>query len=186
MHAIPRQAGFTLAELVISIAILAILTSFAAQSWSSFADRSRQRAILEHFHTLFAYARWSAASERSLVTVCPLSAQNRCEDKWHHAISVFRDADNDKRPDNDEILRRFDADLGLFSLRSRTAGRGYFQFDEEGMSHGAMGSLVLCPPPSGSGTMTYMPMNIAGRFRVEYDNDDDRMMQLPWGTKISC
>ncbi len=179
-------AGHTLPELVITIAILAIATGFATQSWSTWVGKARQRAVLENYHTLFAFARWTAASQRSVVTVCPLSATSECVDDWEKPVSVFIDNNKDKKPDGDLILREVKADLTSFSLRSRTAGRGYFRFNEEGMSEGAMGSLVLCPEDTTQGTMTYMPVNIAGRFRVEYDKDRDGVINLPWGTKISC
>lgn len=186
MHAKRNLAGFTLPELIITIAILAIATGFAVQSWSSVVGKARHRAILEHYHTLFAFARWTAASKRSIVTACPLSTANECIDDWQQPVSVFLDDNKDKKPDNDVILRRLAVDLTAFSLRSRTAGRGYFRFNDEGMSEGAMGSLVLCPEDTSEGTMTYMPVNIAGRFRVEYDMDGDGLMRLPWGTTISC
>lgn len=182
-----NQAGFTLAEAIVAISILAILASFAAPNWNSFVDRSRQQAIIENLHSLFAYARWTAASNRTLITVCPLSDQNVCLDQWNKPISVFIDSDNDKRPPaSGEILRRFDLELSSFNLRSRTGGRGYFQFDTKGMSPGSMGSLLLCPREPKLGTMSYMPINIAGRFRVEFDRDADGIIRLPWGGIVSC
>ncbi|MDX1817846.1 MAG: GspH/FimT family pseudopilin [Marinobacter sp.] len=180
------EAGFTLLELIITLAILTILSTFVTQGWSRWVNQSRQRALLEDYHAIFAYARWTAASTRSLVTLCPLSDQNRCVDDWTRPVSVFTDRNNDKKPDNDRILRTLAPDFGTFSLRSRTAGRGYFQFNEKGMTHGAMGSLVLCPKDATTGTMTYMPVNLAGRFRVQYDRDADGIIRLSWGGKISC
>ncbi|TNE75921.1 MAG: prepilin-type N-terminal cleavage/methylation domain-containing protein [Gammaproteobacteria bacterium] len=181
-----HQAGFTLLELIITIIILSIATGMTSQAWGWWAAKSRQRAILENYHSLFSFARWNAASSHTLVTVCPLSAASQCVDDWQQPVSVFIDVNNDKSPDGGSVLRQMNANLGSFTLRSRTAGRGYFQFNAKGMTHGAMGSLVLCPRDPASGTMTYMPINIAGRFRVEYDKDGDGIMKLPWGAKISC
>lgn len=186
MQTTHRLAGYTLPELVITTAILAIATGFAAQSWNSWVGKARHRALLENYHTLFAFARWTAASQRRIVTVCPLSETDECIDDWQRPVSVFLDNDKDKRPDDNVILRQLTTDLTSFTLRSRTANRGYFRFSAEGMTEGAMGSLVLCPDDPGQGTMTYMPVNIAGRFRVEYDKDGDGVIRLPWGPKISC
>jgi type IV fimbrial biogenesis protein FimT len=181
-----RSMGFTLPEVIITTAILVIACGYATQSWTSLVGKTRHRTILENYHTLFAFARWSAASRRDIVTACPLSEINECVDNWQNPVSVFVDNDKDKKPDNDVVLRQIDVNLTSFSLRSRTAGRGYFRFNAQGMSEGTMGSLVLCPLDPYSGTMTYMPVNIAGRFRVEYDKDRDGVINLPWGTKISC
>lgn len=181
-----RPAGFTLLELVIAIAILGIVSSLTVQGWSTALERGRHRSILDTYHNFFAFARWAAASKRSLVTICPLSEQNECVDDWQRPVSVFMDADNDKKPDNGEILREMQPVNPPFTMRSRTAGRGYFQFNEKGFAYGSLGSLVLCPANLETATMTYMAVNMAGRFRVQSDKDGDGIIRLRWGAKISC
>lgn len=181
-----REAGFSLLELIITIVILSIAAGFTSQAWGWWISKTRHRVILENYHTLFAYARWTAASQNTLVTVCPLSIKNLCIDDWEQPVSVFLDSDNDKAPDGGQILKQISVDLGNYNLRSRTAGRGYFQFNNRGMTHGAMGSLILCPQNLKNGVMSYMPVNIAGRFRAEHDEDRDGIIRLPWGTKLSC
>lgn len=182
-----NQAGFTLPELIIAVTLLAILAGFTVQGWSTLVHNSRHRTLLNDYQSLFAYARWTAASSNQLITVCPLSTQNRCGDNWAAPVTVFVDENNDKRPDDDDsVLRVFQAELGRFSIHSRTGGRGYFQFNERGMTHGAMGGLVLCAPTPTLGTMTYMAVNIAGRFRAEHDDNADGVIRLRWGATIRC
>lgn len=181
-----HPTGFTLLELIIVIAIVAITLSFAVPGWNMLANKGQHRAILENYHGLFAFARWSAASQRKLVTVCPLSDKQQCVDNWELPVAVFIDEDKDKQPDDGRILRQFSHGNSSFTLRSRTGGRGYFRFNENGMAHGSPGSLVLCPNEIDSGTMTYMPVNMAGRFRVEYDNNADGVIRLRWGATITC
>ncbi len=181
-----RPAGFTLLELVITIAILGIVSSLAAQGWSAAFERSRHLTILDSYHNLFAFARWAAASQRSLVTICPLSEQNKCVDEWQRPVSVFMDTNNDKQPDNGQILKQMQPVKHPFTMRSRTAGRGYFQFNNKGFAYGSLGSLVLCPANPGTSTMTYMAVNMVGRFRVRSDEDGDGIIRLRWGAKISC
>ena len=181
-----RQAGLSLIELIVTIAILSIVIGFTSQAWSWWVNKTRHRVIVENYYSLFAFARWAAVSNNSLVTVCPLSHQKLCIDDWQKPVSVFLDANNDKAPDNDEILRQLESKLGSFTIKSRTSGRGYFQFTDQGVTHGAMGSLVLCPDNPSLGTMSYMPVNIAGRFRAEHDKDADGIIKLPWGGKVTC
>lgn len=186
MRTATTSAGFTLLELLVTITILSVLLGFANYSWNAWADRGRLRASLENYHSLFAYARWAAASHRQLVTVCPLSADNQCTDDWQRPISVFIDHNNDKQPDENRILRQLTPGSESFDIRSRTGGRGYFQFNSEGMIHGATGSLVLCPGRRTTATMVYMALNKGGRFRVQYDEDGDNKIRLNWGATITC
>ncbi|MEX2475646.1 GspH/FimT family pseudopilin [Marinobacter sp.] len=186
MQASKLAAGFTLPELVITIAIFSIVSSLAVQGWNTLVDKSRHRTVLESYHSLFALARWTAASTHSLVTLCPLSEQNECIDDWQLPVSVFVDKDNDKKPDSGQILKQFPPPPHPFSMRSRTAGRGYFRFNEKGFAYGALGSLVLCPTDTSTGTMTYMAVNMVGRFRVQSDEDGDGVIKLHWGTEIRC
>lgn len=179
-------AGFTLPELIISIAILGIVSSLAVQGWNAAFERSRHRTVIENYHSLFAFARWSAASNHALVTLCPLSDQNECVDDWEQPVSVFIDKDNNKKPDSTQILKRFPSPGHPFTTRSRTAGRGYFQFNEKGFAYGALGSLVLCPGDVSTGTMTYMAVNMVGRFRAQSDEDGDGLIKLHWGAEIRC
>ncbi|WP_203301815.1 GspH/FimT family pseudopilin [Marinobacter sediminum] len=178
--------GFTLPELIITTAILAIILGIATPSWQRWTENSAQRTLINEYHTLFSFARWSAASHRRLVTVCPLSTQNRCVDDWQRPISVFFDSNNDKQPDDNRILRKVALKSALFNTTSRTGGKGYFQFNPNGMIHGATGSLILCPSRTEGTRMSYMAINKGGRFRVEHDNDEDRIIKLPWGPMITC
>jgi len=186
MDAIKRQAAYTLVELVTTVGILAIISSMAYQGWGAWAESNRHRTILEQYNTLFSYARWTAASTHSLVTLCPLSGEGKCIDDWKLPVSVFRDTNNDKKPDGGEILQQLTPVKRPYSIRSRTAGRGYFQFNERGFAYGALGSLVLCPTAQSKGIMSYMAINMAGRFRVQSDEDGDRSIKLSWGTIINC
>ena len=178
--------GFTLPELIITIAIVAILMGIATPIWHEWTERAAHRTVVNQYHTLFSFARWSAASRHSLVTVCPLSDQEKCTDNWQQPISVFFDANNDKKPDNGTILRTFSFHAARFRIRSRTGGRGYLQFNARGMIHGATGSVILCPKSANGTAMSYMAVNKGGRFRVEHDTDGDGIIKLPWGVNISC
>jgi len=182
----PQGNGFSLVEVLVCIVLLGIVASFSAPNLSRWILDSRKSAIFNELHGFLAFGRWAAVTEKSLVTICPLDSSSTCVDDWNRPIFAFVDADKDRRPDNAIILKQLALDLKGFSLKSRTAGRGYFRFNAEGAAHGSMGSLLLCPEDKKLETMAYMPVNLAGRFRVEDDQDRDGIIKTASGTKLSC
>jgi type IV fimbrial biogenesis protein FimT len=186
MHLPRKLRGLTLIELVLAIALFSILASVATASWTQLASSTRHSNLVNATHRMFAAARAHAVHHKTLTTICPLSASGNCVDDWNQPISIFPDRNNDKRPDGARIHRTLNLSSANSILISRTAGRGYFQFAADGMSHGTMGSLVACSAGGDSIEMSYIALNIGGRLRTLSDEDKDGMITLPWGTAISC
>ncbi|MCK7549850.1 GspH/FimT family pseudopilin [Marinobacter koreensis] len=187
MTASKSKAGFTLLELLIVICIVALLAGFASPLWTELSESSSHRQVVNSTHRMFATARSYAVTHHTLITICPLSPKQTCTDQWNNLISIFPDQDNDKQPDDSRVLHVFDLSSQNTSVTSRTAGRGYFQIAPSGMSHGTMGSLIVCTTADKqSFLMTYLALNIGGRLRSIRDDDDNGVIRLPWGTKIHC
>ncbi|WP_029655203.1 GspH/FimT family pseudopilin [Marinobacter daepoensis] len=181
-----KGKGFSLLEVLICILLIAIVASLSIPNLSSWVLNSRKQSIFNELHGFLAFGRWAAVTEKKLVTICPLNSSGVCVDDWNLTISAFIDADKNRKPDNNVILRQLALDLTGFDLKSRTAGRGYFRFNPEGAAHGTMGSLLLCPDDQKQESMAYMPVNLAGRFRVEDDIDHDGVIIMASGAKLSC
>ena len=179
--------GFTLVELLFSLALTAILAGAASASWTHLITSNHHSETVNKAQRAFALARSFAVHQKTLTTICPLSQTLECVDDWNRKISIFPDADNNRQPDNGRIHRTFTLSKSRTELYSRTAGRGYFQLSSEGMSHGTLGSLVACSPiDSAKIKMTYVALNISGRVRTLQDDDQDGRIRLPWGTQITC
>jgi type IV fimbrial biogenesis protein FimT len=186
MHLPQSTRGLTLIEVILAIALFSILASIAATSWTQLVSSSRHTEMVNSTHRMFAAARSHAVHHKTLTTICPLSASGQCFDDWSQPISIFPDSNNDKRPDNASIHRTFNLSSTNSILTSRTAGRGYFQFAADGMSHGTMGSLIACSVGGDRVRMSYLALNIGGRLRTLSDEDQDGIITLPWGTTVSC
>jgi type IV fimbrial biogenesis protein FimT len=187
MPLLVKARGFTLVELALTLALAAILAGIASTSWSRLVSQTRHTDVINATHQVFSTARSYAVHQRTLTTICPLSATLECTDDWNKPISVFPDIDNDKRPDDGRIYRVFQLSKRQSRFHSRTAGRGYFQLAQNGMSHGTMGSLVACSYVSGNKVrMSYLALNIGGRLRTLHDEDGDGTIKLPWGTVVTC
>lgn len=177
--------GFTLVELLVVLVFIAIAGSYTLSSWGGWVDTSRHRNLILSYQDHFAFARWEAVSSGKIVTICPLSAAESCTDDWNREVSVFHDTDRNGKPDDDSVLRVISRPEG-FSVRSRTGGKGYLRFSPNGTTHGMTGSLVVCSNHNRENLMSYLALNKGGRLRIQHDDDQDRLIKLPWGTTLKC
>ena len=100
-----RKSGFTLIELMITIAVLGILLSLAVPAMNTFVSNSRQTGALNDFISSMHTARSTAITTNSRVTICPSSGGANCEAVgWDEGWIVFRDGDSDQNVDGDETI----------------------------------------------------------------------------------
>lgn len=86
---VPKQRGFTVVELMVAIAVLAILTAIALPN---FRDFMRRNAVTSHTNELLgdlSYARQLATTELSVVSICPTADPSAsaptCSDDGNYA-----------------------------------------------------------------------------------------------------
>jgi type IV fimbrial biogenesis protein FimT len=73
-----RNAGFTLLELVVTIAVLGIVLGLGIPSFSRLAERVRTVNTLHGLTASFAQARMEAIRRNTAVAVCPSADGRRC------------------------------------------------------------------------------------------------------------
>ncbi len=93
----PRQRGFTILELIITIALAAILTTIAIPSFRSALQNNRITAQTNDLLTAFQLARSEAVKRGRPVTLCASDvdaggANPVCGDDWSVGWMVFVDA----------------------------------------------------------------------------------------------
>lgn len=100
--------GFTLAELIVTIAIAAILVSMAAPNFSDVLAEQRVRAAAADLAGDLSYARIEAATRVARVGLAPLANAN-----WAKGWRVFVDSNNDGAFQSSEPLLK--ANTGISS-----------------------------------------------------------------------
>ena len=82
------KKGFTLIELMVTIAIASILLIVGAPSLTSLYEGTRSEQSIKKIKTIIAYARNQAMSYNQVINLCP-PASNGCGTDWKAGIQVF-------------------------------------------------------------------------------------------------
>lgn len=117
-----KEKGFTLVEVIVTMAISVLMLSMAVPSMSTFLSNSRQSAAINDFVASVRMARSTAIEANTDVTICPSASGRNCESVgWHEGWIVFKDLDNNQAvDDNDTIVRIYDRASGVAIYPSQT------------------------------------------------------------------
>jgi len=119
---IKKLSGFTIIELMIALAVAAVLLALAAPSFVDTIRSNRLATQTSYFVTAINLARSEAIKRNTPVVMCK-GAAGQCDSAvdWEDGWIVFADPDEDETVDAGETVRVFDALSGGSTLRT-TAG----------------------------------------------------------------
>ena len=154
---IPRKnslhEGVTLIELLMTIALLAIILAIAVPGFETLSKNNRLRNQTNDFYTSLALARNEALKRFSRVTLCPSANGLRCTpgQGWEQGWIIFNDIDDDGEPGDpgESVLYVGSRLSGGNTLRGNRSVSSYISYIGNGYSrktNGAFqaGTLVLC------------------------------------------
>ncbi|WP_053845538.1 GspH/FimT family pseudopilin [Paracidovorax avenae] len=137
-HVRPAR-GFTLIELMVTIALVAIMLAIAAPSFVSFKRNSELTSIANNFLAALNAARTEAMKRNMFAMVMPANNDN----DWSQGWTVFVDAnDNGVFDSGDIVVMQQEAPPPYITLTgngSTAATRSYVRYDGSGFSR-PMGS----------------------------------------------
>jgi type IV fimbrial biogenesis protein FimT len=171
MHT-PRRSlkGLTLIELMIALAVVAVVSAFAAPALGTFAANGRLRMSTLDLVESIAFARAQAVSRRMPVSLCrsanPAASAPSCggsERDWSTGWIVFVDvnADGSYALASDTLLRAVAGSSGEARIRTNDQANRNLQFGANGTTlegdgtvifavcddrEGSMGRQVIVPP----------------------------------------
>lgn len=162
-----RNAGFTLIELMVTLAVLAIALALGAPAFAGLVQRARESNTYHLLTASLATARLAAVKNGVAVTACPSSDGYTCRNNevWDRGWLIYTDPTRSGQPaSRAAILQSVDAAGGGLALRS-TAGRRRVRFSPAGWSYGSNLSIRLCTPDGRF--LGKVVVNNAGRPRTE-------------------
>lgn len=172
-HSTAAQAGFTLYELMIALAIVGLVLSYGMANLSDYAKNARMTSTANDLHAAFHLARSQSARAKTNITICasadPMAAAADCDGTWEQGYIVFTDTDGDllRAAATETILRRHDAlESGVTLAVANDAT--YFSFTSSGIGRGNVGGvpavtqIVMCDDRN----ITATSVNSAARLFV--------------------
>ncbi len=143
---ITRSHGFTLYELLITIILVALVSSLAIPSFAGSIARQRQRVEIDALFHAIHLARKESIMRRKVVSLCPSLDGRQCSQSrdWSAGWLMFENKDRDSPPRIDPnepvlIVHRADKEVRISANRKGFTLRATFQ-------RATNGTFIFCDP----------------------------------------
>ena len=184
-----RCAGVSLLELLVVLAVAAVLAATALPSFVDMAAQHRAAARVNALLGAVQAARRLAISRNASVTLCPGQGP-RClgRNQWHQGAVVFVDRDRDRRIDDGEFvaLRLPRMEAGERILWRAFRNRSYLLFRGSGLTDWQNGNFQYCPADGDARFARQIILNAQGRARHAVDADGDGVREDARGHPLAC
>lgn len=177
--------GFSLFELLIVIAVVALLSVTAIPSFAALVARNKAQAATNQVLHHLASARSLAIHNGRTVTFCGLDADGRCTRENIRTFAVFIDSNkNGAIDDGDTVKARFDVRYrGHIALRA--SNTRYISFRPNGSAH-PYGSVFFCPQGDGKELIRRVTVSPPGRTYVALAKGTTGIVANANGSAIDC
>lgn len=160
-----RFSGFSLVELVVTLAVAAIIAAVAMPSFESMLNSSRLRGASEELTSVMLLARSEAVRRNAPVTVCGSSDGTTCNGSTNWARWIVIGRDNAASAGGSEVIDviRDNALPGGVQLTGPAAG---IRFNPSGRTRGQETLTACLPTTKPAENQRVMTVMISGNART--------------------
>ena len=163
-----KVRGFTLVELMVVIAMVAILASLATPSWTQLLARNAIRTAVNDLGASLIFARAEAIRLNSSVTVCASSDAINCSNIGFENGWIVRTGAQTNDPVNQQLLQDT-IPRKYVRINSSGASSPIFTYLPNGLPSSAFAGVTIgvCPTDSSLNSLVRnMVISRAGRVRI--------------------
>lgn len=180
-----RQQGFTIIELMITVALIAIIAGLGIPSFQEVIAKNRVISSINEFHQGLRMARSEAVKRNDTVVFCASANQATCSGTWGNGWLIYHDADGDNTVDANEIIRVGDAVHNGYSLTFTDAATS-ISFLARGLTNNISGTFKLCDSEGEARRARGLVLLATGSTRRSVDTDDSGIHEDNGGNDFSC
>ena len=171
MYLYCKESAFTLIELIVTIAVLAIITSIAYPSYHQFMERQEYNQLLPFIRNHVNLSKNYASVYHNRIVICPTSDLSRCENnQWHKGFIIFTDTNNNKLLDITEQIHqanKLNLKYGTLVWNGGVSNPNSVSFmNDTGLPRGSQGHFQYCSFKTPSNHTKYI-VNQMGHVRAE-------------------
>jgi type IV fimbrial biogenesis protein FimT len=170
---ISHTRAFTVLELLITLAVAAILLLTGVPSFKKFTQRQQMKTAVNALQQSLLLARNEAVHRNAAVVVCPEDSEGSCTGNrdWSRGWIVFPDLNDDRERQEGETLLHHEQRPAVVSIAS-SRGRTSIRFRGDGSAPGSNARIGFCGPAGPPGARKLVISNV-GRIRRDLYPDID-------------
>ena len=168
-------AGFTIVELMLTIAVVAVILSIGVPSFQNLIERNQLTSGINQFISSMSLARSEAIKRNQRVSICPSRNSETCsgnqyENGW--IVFVDRNSNGSRQTDTEELIWVSGQLPANMTMRGDGCCGSNIPYLASGQISGIAGNIHLCKENNANKSRK-ISINTFGRARLDDAGSDD-------------